>query len=245
MSGGGGGGGGGAVDCFISNSLVTMANGKLKKIVDVQVGDEVFNYDKTSCNKVRYIEQVTGNMWAYMYTPTDDHVPFATINHPMYINGILSSVDPVQSYKIYPWLGKLSKINPAKVITTEENYNDKIYNLWVDGDGTYIVNGFGTTSIVGTGGLFKAVNKCIDEKLITVEEMQNVFERTSKASINNPNLLIGLYALGEFLIKLNNKNLFKLLVKLQPKKDTDEMRLPLKLFLLTLGFICSKTKWKK
>ena len=38
---GGGGGGGGQDSCFLPNTLVTMANGSTKKIIDVDIGDEV------------------------------------------------------------------------------------------------------------------------------------------------------------------------------------------------------------
>jgi len=39
--GGGGGGGGGSDSCFLPDTLVTMANGSVKKIIDVDIGDEV------------------------------------------------------------------------------------------------------------------------------------------------------------------------------------------------------------
>jgi len=40
-TGGSGGGGGGGDSCFLPDTLVTMANGSVKKIIDVDIGDEV------------------------------------------------------------------------------------------------------------------------------------------------------------------------------------------------------------
>jgi hypothetical protein len=54
---------------------------------------------------------------------------------------------------------------PANTVEVE---NAKMYNLLVDGDGTYQVNGIGTTSVIGDGG---AIVKLHDQGLMTRENV--------------------------------------------------------------------------
>lgn len=143
-SGGGGGGG-----CFLGETLVTMSDWTKKRIDQIKDGDYVFNKDRTQVNQVLFIERVPDKyMWKELYTPTEDYEPFATPNHPLFVNGEWVAIDN----EIYPWLGK---INSVKNSITCETQGELVYNLWVTGDGTYIVNGFGTTSIMMDGGIMR------------------------------------------------------------------------------------------
>ena len=74
--------------------------------------------------------------------------PFATINHPLFVDGEWVAVD----VDTYPWL---EKQRPLRDTQTEPSGERKLYNLWVSGDGTYIVNGFGTHSIMYDGGFMQ------------------------------------------------------------------------------------------
>jgi hypothetical protein len=125
--------------------------GKKKKISEIKVGDRVLNWDKTEFNTVRFIEKIMDTELEYLYAPTKKDKPFATINHPIYMNGELCSPMSDKLKDIYPWL-KTKQIEPAKVVPAEGKL---VYNLWVDGDGTYTVNGYGTTSIIGDGGVLR------------------------------------------------------------------------------------------
>jgi hypothetical protein len=146
LAGGGGGGGGG---CFLGETLVTMSDWTKKRIDQIKDGDFVFNKDRTQVNKVLFIERVPDKyMWKELYTPSGDYEPFATPNHPLFVDGEWVSIDN----KVYPWLGK---INSIKDPITCETQGELVYNLWVTGDGTYIVNGFGTTSIMMDGGIMR------------------------------------------------------------------------------------------
>jgi hypothetical protein len=146
-SGKGGGGGGGG--CFLGETLVTMSDWTKKRIDQIKDGDFIFNKDRTQVNKVLFIERVPDKyMWKELYTPTGDYEPFATPNHPLFVNGEWVSIDN----EVYPWLGK---INSVKNPITCETQGELVYNLWVTGDGTYIVNGFGTTSIMMDGGIMR------------------------------------------------------------------------------------------
>jgi hypothetical protein len=143
---GGGGGGGG---CFLEYTMVMLHDGRLVRIADVQIGDLVWNHDCTEINKVTMVERINALHLGSLYSPTPDQEPFATVNHPLYIDGELSSVDPEKIAKYYPWLPQTKLINTDNIIPAPDQL---VYNLWVTGDGTYIVNGYGTTSIIGDGG---------------------------------------------------------------------------------------------
>ena len=144
----GGGGGGG---CFTEDTIVLLSNGKKKKISEILVGDKVLNWDKTSFNTVKFIETIMDTELESLYAPTKKDKPFATINHPIYIDGELCSPMSDKLKDIYPWL-KTKQFEPAKIIPAEGKL---VYNLWVDGDGTYTVNGYGTTSIIDDGGVLR------------------------------------------------------------------------------------------
>jgi len=143
---GGGGGGGG---CFLEYTLVMMHDGRLVPISEVQIGDLVWNHDQTEINIVTMVERINDLHLGALYSPTPDLEPFATINHPLYIDGKLSSVYPDKISEYYPWLPATEKIMANKIIPAQDQL---VYNLWVTGDGTYTVNGYGTTSIIGDGG---------------------------------------------------------------------------------------------
>lgn len=138
--------------CFTKDTLILMADGTEKKIKDVKVGDVVFNHNKKMLNVVMFVEETLDSTFMELYSPNKKLKPFATINHPLYINGQLSCPIAEEIMNLYPWLGHINQMDdsvrtPAK--------GDMVYNLWVDGDGTYIVNGYGTTSIVGDGGVMR------------------------------------------------------------------------------------------
>lgn len=164
-AGGSAGGGGGGWDiipliiliavvseCFTAGTQVTMADGSTKNIEDVILGDRVYNHDRTQINTVVFLEQALDSIWAELYSPSPEFAPFATVNHPLYIDGQLSVIDPDQHFELYPWLGRAAKLIPDKVIPAQGR---PVYNLWVDGDHTYVVNGYGTTSIIDDGAFMR------------------------------------------------------------------------------------------
>jgi hypothetical protein len=56
-----------------------------------------------------------------------------------------------------------------------------VYNLWTDGDGTYTVNGYGTTSIIGDGGVLRL---CVDRNTITPEIASDLIIKFVEAGKN-------------------------------------------------------------
>lgn len=160
--GGGGGGGGGGWDiiplliilaaiaeCFTADTLVDMANGTTKRIVDIQEGEQVYNHDRSAINTVTFTEYDTDDTYRALYSPTPEYAPFATVNHPLIIDGEMYAVYPETNYQMYPWLGKNKLLTPNKLIPAS---GQPVYSLWVDGDHTFRVNGYGTHSIFNDGG---------------------------------------------------------------------------------------------
>jgi hypothetical protein len=136
-----------------------------------------------------------------LYSPSPEFEPFATVNHPLYINGQLSSVDPDQHYELYPWLGQAGKITPSKVVPAQ---GQTVYNLWVDGDHTYIVNGYGTASIIDCGHFLR---QAAEYGYITHAETMQILHDHSN---NGRALRVGSYHVNKFLGWLNFKPLSKL-----------------------------------
>ena len=197
---GGGGGGGG---CFTPDTIVKTSEGD-KKLIDVKVGDKVLNWNETSYNNVTMIESIIDTKLKGLYAPKKGDKCFATINHPLYIDGVLSSIDSDRIYEMYPWLGRTKQIEPQKVIPAEGKL---VYNLWTDGDGTYTVNGYGTTSIIGDGGVLRL---CVDRNDITSEYAS---ELVVKFAEEDKNTTYGAYLLNNLFGKLDIKLVNMLLLR--------------------------------
>jgi len=142
--------------CFAEDSYVLMASGEYKKISECNAGDYIFNHDKTQINQVKFVF-INDEYLGSLYSLEEDQTPFMSFNHPIYKDGKLSSFDAKFVHVNYPWLGKTEQIIPAKQI---KNNGKILYNLFVDGDGTYTVNDVGVNSVMGDGGiLIKFVNE--------------------------------------------------------------------------------------
>jgi hypothetical protein len=198
-----GGGGGGGI-CFTANTKVELEDGSKISIDRIVVGDRVYNYNKTSVNTVMFIESASAIDYEYLYAP-GNNTPFATINHPLYINNELYSTDPKQTKEFYPWLEDARQIKDYRI----EKATDKpVYNLWVDGDGTYRVNQYGTTSIIGDGGLLRV---CAEQGLISHDRITELLIQYTKAG---PDTVLGAYTVNKYFGKLNIKILNRILARI-------------------------------
>lgn len=187
-------------DCFTANSLVTMAGGHGVKISEVQIGDFVMSKDGNFLNEVKFIEVIEDTVWDLLYSPDEKYEPFATINHPLYIDDVMHSPDPTATKRLYPWLDKCEKIEKIKVISAQGKL---VYNLWVDGDHTYIVNGYGTHSIMDDGGFLA---KAHSMSLLSHKQVMDImFEFTT----NGNDLQYGAYLLNKFVGMSNSRAVIK------------------------------------
>jgi hypothetical protein len=208
--------------CFTGESLVSMADGTFKMIKDVQVGDKVWNHDKTRVNTVTYVEKTLDTVYGQLYSISKDHEPFITINHPMYIDGKLSSVYPDKIYNSYPWLGMTEPLNPDRIIDAT---GQTVYNLWTNGDHTYIVNGYGTTTINGDGGWGRML---VEQGITTPERLGEVLYECASGG---KELSYGAYICDKILAKLDIKIVNKVVGRIMARKDSPlARRAILKLF---------------
>jgi hypothetical protein len=183
---------------------VLLADGSTKKISEVQVGDKVYNWKKREVNTVTFVEKTLDTKFEQLYSVKEDEKPFATINHPLYIDGELCSPISDEIYEAYPWLGRTKQIKPFNVVPAE---GKPVYNLWVDGDGTYQVNGYGTTSIIGEGGVLR---KVAEREYITSERASDLLIKFTEAGKNT---VYGAYLLNNYFGKLDNKLVNLILIK--------------------------------
>ena len=197
---GGGGGGGGGGGCFTGSTVVEMADGTFKRISEVQIGDLVKNADRTKTNKVLYVEYLPDTLLKSIYSPDANTTPFATINHPLYIDGKLCSVSPEYNDIVYPFLNIEGTINPVTIIPAT---GQLVYNLWLDGDHTYTVNGYGTHSIIRDGALLRLG---IEQGFLTHEEAMNLI---AEYTLNGIDLVYGSHIFINLFGKLNVKVLNK------------------------------------
>ena len=186
--------------CFTENTSVMMQSPWTFKgdgsdsyelpISEVKVGDHVLNVDKTKSNEVVFIEKHNkSNTWT-LYSPDNEVKPFATSNHMLFKDGKWVVVEN----DLYPWLDKCEKLENAII---EEIQGEDVYNLWVTGDGTYNVNGYGTHSIMFDGGFMRNAH---DQKVIKYEDVLKLMhEFTSEKS----EILHGAYLINKIFGKVN------------------------------------------
>lgn len=225
-SGGGGGGGGGV--CFTADTLVSTASG-VKPIVDVRVGEQVWNWNGSALNTVTYVEQTSDLDFVALYTPDAVHDCFATINHPLYIDNELCSVVPDTVYQLHPWLGRTKALTPHKVVPAQGR---SVYNLWTTGDGTYTANGYGTTSILGDGGLLRLM---VEQELMSAQGVAQVLAKFNSQA--DRNLSQGAYLLNNMLGRWNIKFVNKIFAAVYTKQSQTMMQKLFELVFQTVGRI--------
>jgi len=196
--------------CFTGNTLVTMADGTTKRIDQVVVGDRVFNWNKTQINTVEFLEisPIMVNPTKMFYSPDEKIEPFATLDHPLYIDGQLTTVDPDHTFELYPWLGHLEQMKFVSTAVVENVHT--VYNLWVDNDHTYIVNGFGTTSIIRDA----ATPILLAYEHGYVKTHEEAMEYFYRHSANGRDLRVGAYLFWSWLARLAPEIVEKFFVKI-------------------------------
>jgi hypothetical protein len=98
-------------------------------------------------------------------------------------------------------LGRAGKLNPSKIIPAQ---GKTVYNLWVDGDHTYVVNGYGTPSIIDDGDFLR---QAAEYGYISHAQTMQILHDHS----NNGNALrVGSYHVNKLLSWLDLKPLSKI-----------------------------------
>ena len=207
--------------CFVATTRVLMRSATVilsdespteetKPISEVLVGDYVMNKDKTKANKVVFVEKRSASD-KELYAPKPDEKPFATKNHMLYVDGKWVHADGDQ----YPWLEDCELVSNVVV---EPGGDQVLYNLWVTGDGSYIVNGYGTHSIMFDGGFMKNAH---DQGLLGYDDVLLLMEEYTE---EKPNLLYGSFLLNRLLGKVNVKLLNRLWVNMLCAEDSTKRK---------------------
>ena len=107
------------------------------------------------------------------------------------------------THPTYPWLEYLKCENAPESTVIHSVSDNDLYNLWVTGDGTYNVNGYGTHSIMFDGGWM--VN-CYKQGLLEHQDVMNMmnYYTDDKREILYGSFLIN-RLLGRFNVKLLNR----------------------------------------
>ena len=207
--------------CFVGTTRVLMRSPTVilsdespteetKPISEVLVGDYVMNKDKTEANKVVFVEKRSASD-KELYSPTPDEKPFATKNHMLYVDGKWVHADGDQ----YPWLEDCELVSNVVV---EPGGEQVLYNLWVTGDGSYIVNGYGTHSIMFDGGFMKNAH---DQGLLGYDDVLLLMEEFTE---QKSDLLYGSFLVNRLLGKVNVKLLNRLWVNILCAEDSTKRK---------------------
>ena len=140
-------GSGGEDACFIPDALVTMADGSTKRIQDVVVGDSIKGRSGTNTVLENNVSRVEARLYAM-----NSYSHFVTDTHPFLTTEGWKSFNPAVTNEMHPGLD-VTKLEVGDELVTEAGTEilsrasklykmTPIFNLNVDGDDTYIVNGF-------------------------------------------------------------------------------------------------------
>lgn len=137
-AGGGGGGGGG---CFAGDTLVTMADGTVRAIDQVRVGDKVLGQGENGVNSAQTVTHVFVHTGGYTVMRINGSL-LATPNHPMrVIRDGVASWKPAAAIQVGDELVGTAGTVPVNSIAVDEASVPAVYNLEVEKDHTYFAGG--------------------------------------------------------------------------------------------------------
>ncbi len=192
--------------CFIAGTKIEMADGTLRSIEDIKIGDYVKNHTGEKFNSVAFIEVIKNNSLE-LFSPQSGIKPFITVNHPIFINGKLHAF--VEGINYENWLGPMQILDRNNLnMSFTPSSGEIVYNIWVSGDRTFIANGIGTHSIMMHDSW---IVKQFNSNELTVDDISNIMGECSL----NKNRQLGAVLVNEYIkdwnIKLFDKCLSKIL----------------------------------
>ena len=140
--------------CFVPGTKITMADGTIKNIEEVLLGDILLGQDGYHNKVMEFLRPTLGDTGASLVA-FNGGKPFMTSDHPVYIQGGgWKSLDPAMTHSKYEM--KVTKYAVGDIIDTPdgtgfviesiEEYTDQdqdqiIYNFKLDGNHTYVADG--------------------------------------------------------------------------------------------------------
>jgi hypothetical protein len=228
------------VSCFTGDTVIELADGTSKPISEIKIGDLVLNHDRTKVNKVLMIQisdsKGFGNA---LWSPSKDIEPFATLNHPIYIDGVLSSPMPDMVTMWQPWVGSVEKAEGA---TVSRVLTQKVYNIYPDGDATFRVYNYGAPSLAdGDTTTFRMY----EQGVITFDDAQDILNGIIHESAEyGPNAIYGGVILDRIMRKIGSNLLMKAAIKLWLLKNPKLRSIMFK-FITLVGATGQRIKNKK
>jgi hypothetical protein len=127
----------------------------------------------------------------------------------MYINGgALSLPNIVKNHIAYSWLGPIEYVDDTRMqFASMADSEVPVYNLWLDGDSSYIINGIPTTSILEDTRFLRNI---IKYNYSTHDQCMDTIEQTTK----DINLMNGSYAVSKILGSLDSRILDRIVAKI-------------------------------
>lgn len=137
--------------CFTGDTLITMADGKTKRIDEVKKGEKIRSFDGETKISMSTVESVAvRQINEYLVIKTSDNKTIkATKEHPFYagLSSNQAQFKPIKDFKAGDTLyvnngDKLNKVKITSISTVKEKI--KVYNLHNDDSGphTFFANGF-------------------------------------------------------------------------------------------------------
>ena len=187
------------VVCFTPDTLIDMADSTQKFIKDIKIGDLVWNYNKTQINKVTLIETRNSCPGVQFWSPDKNTIPFATTNHPLFINDKLSIANPEAIYNVEPWFGKLGQ---APEYYLADLNIPRVYNFYTNGDFTYRANGYGTTTMLFEPNALAII---LELGMATFEDIVSYTDMFSNHASKYQEAIYGGYLLNKWVTKIDTK----------------------------------------
>ena len=213
------GGGGGFTPCFTEDTRVIMWTDNpdsedliMRPISQIMVGDYVMNKDRTKANQVVFVQKHNqADQHPDVYSPSSEIEPFATLHHPLFLDGEWIAVKT----NFLPWLEKNKPVTNPIIKSLGDR---ELYNLWVTGDGTYTVNGYGTHSILYDGGFMR---NSFDQGIIDHDGVMKILEQYI---YYKKDLIYGSFLFNRLIGKINIKWLNKLCVNFLNADDNTKRK---------------------
>jgi hypothetical protein len=139
--------------CFIAGTKITMANGTIKNIEDVEIGEQVIGKDNIVNTVIQFVRPMLGERKLVAF---NSGTAFMTSDHPVYTQAGWKSYDPIATMEKYAVFqnDSVGQLMPGDTIATldgqgllvesiqtEDGPEDlQVYNFNLDGNNTYIAN---------------------------------------------------------------------------------------------------------
>ncbi len=119
--------------CFIAGTEISLANGDIKYIEDVQVGDEVVTYnEETGENESKSVYELITPLHNDLvtYTLEDGSKVTSTYDHPYYVDGLeLKSHEPEKTNELYDIDKVVTKIAEGDILYKEDGTKSAIVSI--------------------------------------------------------------------------------------------------------------------